>query len=567
MSSRRVRATVVLCSLAGLLFALAGPAHAAPSPAPAPSPAAPAPTATSTPLPEGPWPPDEILARPPAGVAPRSLAAAGPSTGCPAAPSGVQRTAPGSGKTVALTFDDGPGVTTPAILSILQRYGIPATFFNIGVNASVRPAYVRSELVTGMVIGNHTWDHPQLPTLSASGQASEMDRATAEQSALTAVGSCVFRPPYGEFNATTLSLAQQRGMAVWNWSVDTEDWKAGTSTASSWVERIYSRAVAGGSQAHPVILMHNPPAGIPATVTALPRIIDYYRAHGYRFVDLAGGTGQRASTPAAATTAAGLHVLVRNAAGNIIERTLRGSTWSGWSQLGGSVVGGPAAAATSSAGLAAVAIGNDNAVYRQTVSDGGARSGWGSLSGVTTTRPGSGVGPDGVESIVLRGGNGQGYLRQRTAAGWGAWVPLGGLLTPYAPSVAATAGGVLTVAGVGGNHAMYVKTRSAGGAWSGWRLLGGSINSDVALSPTADGSKVVAVVRGGQNGYYSVVNPDGTGWTGWRSLGGSLASGPAVTRNGAALEVFVIGGDGRIYRRTATNGTAVTGWGGWGALP
>jgi hypothetical protein len=78
---------------------------------------------------------------------------------------------------------------------------------------------------------------------------------------------------------------------------------------------------------------------------------------------------------------------------------------------------------------------------------------------------------------------------------------------------------------------------------------------------------VVAVVRGGQNGYYSVVNPDGTGWTGWRSLGGSLASGPAVTRNGAALEVFVIGGDGRIYRRTATNGTAVTGWGGWGALP
>ncbi|HEY7103494.1 MAG TPA: polysaccharide deacetylase family protein [Mycobacteriales bacterium] len=561
MSSRRVRATVVLGSLVGLLLGLAGPAHAAPSPAPAPTPAA-----TSTPLPEGPWPPDEILARPPGGVAPRALAAAGPSTTCPAAPFGVQRTAPGSGKTVALTFDDGPGVTTPAILSILQRYGIPATFFNIGVNASVRPAYVRSELVTGMVIGNHSWDHPQLPTLSASGQASEMDRATAEQSALTAVGSCLFRPPYGEFNATTLSLAQQRRMAVWNWSVDTEDWKAGTSTSSTWVERIYSRAVAGGSQAHPVILMHNPPAGVPATVTALPRIIDYYRAHGYRFVDLAGGTGQRASTPAAATTAAGLHVLIRNAAGNVIERTLRGSTWIGWSQLGGSVVGGPAAAATSSAGLAAVAIGSDNAVYRETVSDGGARSGWSSLSGVTTTRPGSGVAPDGVENIVIRGANGQGYLRQRTTAGWGVWIPLGGLLAPYAPSVAATAGGVLTVACLGANHAMYVKTRS-GGAWSGWRLLGGSINSDVALSPTADGTKVVAVVRGGQNGYYSVLDPDGTGWTGWLSLGGSLASGPAVTRNGAALEVFVVGGDGRIYRRTATNGTAVTGWGGWRALP
>jgi peptidoglycan/xylan/chitin deacetylase (PgdA/CDA1 family) len=567
LSSRCVRATVVLGSLAGLLLALAGPAHAAPSPAAAPAAPSPSPAATGSPLPEGPWPPDEILARPPAGAAPLALAAAGPSTGCPAAPYGVQRTAPGAGKTVALTFDDGPGVTTPAILSILARYGIPATFFNIGVNASVRPAYVRSELVTGMVIGNHSWDHPQLPTLSASGQASEMDRATAQQSALTAVGSCLFRPPYGEYNATTLSLAQQRRMAVWNWSVDTEDWKAGTSTSSSWVQRVYSRAIAGGSQAHPVVLMHNPPAGIPATVTALPRIIDYYRAHGYRFVDLAGGTGQRASTPAAARTSTGLHVLVRNPAGNVLERTLHGSSWGGWSQLGGSVVGGPSAAATSSTALAVAAIGGDNAVYRQTVPDSGAHSAFSSLSGVTTTRTGSAVGPDGVESIVIRGANGQGYLRQRTAAGWGVWVPLGGLLAPYAPSVAVTTGNVVTVAGLGGNNAMYVKTRSGSGAWSGWRLLGGSINSDVALSPTVDGSKVVAVVRGGQNGYYSVFNPDGTGWTGWRSLGGSLASGPAVTRNGAALEVFVIGGDGRIYRRTATNGTAVTGWGGWGALP
>jgi peptidoglycan/xylan/chitin deacetylase (PgdA/CDA1 family) len=562
MSGTRVRACAILGALPVLLAALAGPAQAAPGPGPTP-----APPGTRLELPEGPWPPDEILARDPATVAAPSLAAAVASTGCPPAPYGVQHYAPGAGKTVALTFDDGPGVSTPAILSILQRYGVPATFFNLGVNSSVRPTLVRSEVVTGMVIGNHTWDHPRMPTLTASGQASELDRATAQQSALTAVGSCVFRPPYGEYNATTLSLAQQRRMAVWNWSVDTEDWKAGTSTSSYWVERIYSRAVAGGSQPHPVVLLHNPPAGIPATVTALPRIISYYRSHGYRFVDLQGGTAQRASTPAAATTADGLHLLARNSAGNVVERTLRGSTWSGWTQLGGAVVGGPAAAATGPTGLAAVAIGGANAVYRQTVADGGQRSGWASLGGVATTRPGSTVGPDRVESVVIRGANGQGYLRQRTAAGWSGWLALGGLLAPLAPSVAATAGGVLTVAGVGGNHAMYVKTRSAGGAWSGWRMLGGSINSDVALSPTADGRRVVAVVRGGQAGYYSVLNPDGTGWTGWRSLGGGLASGPALTVNGSALEVFVVGGDGRHYRNTATNGSAVTGWTGWRALP
>jgi peptidoglycan/xylan/chitin deacetylase (PgdA/CDA1 family) len=80
-------------------------------------------------------------------------------------------------------------------------------------------------------------------------------------------------------------------MTVWNWSVDTEDWKAGRSTSAYWVNRIAARAIAGGAQRHPVVLMHNMPAGQPATVLALPRIITYYRAHGYAFVDLAGHRG------------------------------------------------------------------------------------------------------------------------------------------------------------------------------------------------------------------------------------------------------------------------------------
>ena len=278
-------------SLPMLVAAFAGPAQAGPT-----APPAPAPGATLS-LPEGPWPPGAVLAADPGEVTAPVATAAASTTPCPPAPYGVNHSAPGAGKTVALTFDDGPGTTTAAILSILQQNGVPATFFNLGVNSTVRPTLVRSEAVTGQVLGNHTWDHPRMPVLTTSGQAGEMDRATAEQNALTGVAPCLFRPPYGEYNATTLSLAQQRRMAVWNWSVDTEDWKAGTSTASSWVERIVSLAVAGGSQQHPVVLMHNPPAGIPATVSALPRIIDYYRSHGYRFVDLLGGTGRRARRP------------------------------------------------------------------------------------------------------------------------------------------------------------------------------------------------------------------------------------------------------------------------------
>jgi peptidoglycan/xylan/chitin deacetylase (PgdA/CDA1 family) len=101
------------------------------------------------------------------------------------------------------------------------------------------------------------------------------------------VNACAFRPPYGNYDSTTLRLAQQRRMSVWLWSVDTEDWKAEGSSSSYWVNRIIRLAESeGGAQRHPVVLMHNQAAGNPATVAALPAIIRYFKAHGYRFVEL-----------------------------------------------------------------------------------------------------------------------------------------------------------------------------------------------------------------------------------------------------------------------------------------
>jgi peptidoglycan/xylan/chitin deacetylase (PgdA/CDA1 family) len=213
------------------------------------------------------------------------------STSCPAAPYGTHSAAPGGGKTVALTFDDGPGASTASILSILARYGVPATFFNLGQNMAARPSLVRQEAGLGYVLANHTWDHKNMTTLSASAQGTEMDQASAEQVSLTGIQPCAFRPPGGNYNSTTLSLAQQRRMTVWTWSVDTEDWKANGSSSAYWVNRIIGLAEQeGGVLTHPVVLMHNQPAGNPATVLALPKIIQYFGSHGYTFVDLLGRT-------------------------------------------------------------------------------------------------------------------------------------------------------------------------------------------------------------------------------------------------------------------------------------
>jgi len=280
MTTRRLRSAAATLTVAAATLAMTIPAASA-----ATHPASPrhseGPAGAAARLPDG------RVARPPQ-VTPDVVA-----HGCAPAQSGAHFYAPGIGKTVALTFDDGPGAsTTPAIMSVLRSAGVTATFFNIGENAAAQPSLVRAENDWSYLVGNHTWNHPDLTTLPASQQAAELDQATTVQQNLIGSGPCVFRPPYGSYNSTTLSLAQQRRLTTWLWSVDTEDWKADGSASQYWVNRIISLAESeGGALQHPVILMHNAPSGDPATVAALPTIIRYFRDRGYTFVNLDADTG------------------------------------------------------------------------------------------------------------------------------------------------------------------------------------------------------------------------------------------------------------------------------------
>ena len=157
----------------------------------------------------------------------------------------------------------------------------------------MRPGLVQAEAAQRFLLGNHTWSHPDMTTLSTDAQAAQMQDASNEQTSLVGFAPCFFRPPYGSFNATTVSPRPSPQHAVYNWSVDTEDWKANGSPDAFWVNRIITLAQAGASQTNPVILMHNQPGAMPATVAALRPIIDFYRDRGYAFVDLNGQTSER----------------------------------------------------------------------------------------------------------------------------------------------------------------------------------------------------------------------------------------------------------------------------------
>lgn len=74
-----------------------------------------------------------------------------------------RRTATDGDKTLALTFDDGPSDSTAGVLDVLERYGVPATFFVLGDEAASRPEAVRAIAASGHGLGIHGWSHTPFP--------------------------------------------------------------------------------------------------------------------------------------------------------------------------------------------------------------------------------------------------------------------------------------------------------------------------------------------------------------------------------------------------------------------
>ena len=121
---------------------------------------------------------------------------------------------------VWLTFDDGPHPTnTKKVLATLANHGIKATFFVLGQNSKSHLALVQDAFNAGHRIGNHSYSHPNLATLSAANVRSEITRTEAIIKAYLGAKK-IFRPPYGAHNATvdgvvaSLNYRASSGMSI-----------------------------------------------------------------------------------------------------------------------------------------------------------------------------------------------------------------------------------------------------------------------------------------------------------------------------------------------------------------
>lgn len=179
---------------------------------------------------------------------------------------------------VALTFDDGPSAAyTARILDILERYGVPATFFVLGGSAAENPQLLERMAAEGHSVQNHTYNHYWLTRYSDATIADQLTRTNEVIGKSIGQAPHCFRPPFGAVNDRVRAVAAGLALTSVMWDVDPWDWKHPGSAAVT--SHVLSRTEGGD-----IVLFHDT-AGW-GTIGALPAIIEGLRSRGLEFVPL-----------------------------------------------------------------------------------------------------------------------------------------------------------------------------------------------------------------------------------------------------------------------------------------
>lgn len=151
-------------------------------------------------------------------------------------------------KMVALTFDDGPyRPVTNQILDVLKKYDSRATFFVVGSRVSTYGDCIKRAVSLDCEIGNHTYNHTTLTSVSDARVRMEIADANAAIRRYAGTGASLVRAPGGSVNKRVMSLVPYPFI---NWSVDTKDWSH--RSTSKTVQSIKNNVKDGS-----IVLMHD----------------------------------------------------------------------------------------------------------------------------------------------------------------------------------------------------------------------------------------------------------------------------------------------------------------------
>ena len=184
------------------------------------------------------------------------------------------------GKVVYLTIDDGPSEYTDEIINILNKNNVKATFFMINNNMQAYPKQVKNIVENGNTAGFHSVSHDiHKLYVSKTSAKEEFDTNQATFKKITGQTSKVIRLPFGSKPYTpraSYNALVDSGYKLWDWTLDTEDWR---STSSQIMENV--KKYSSGSD-NVVLLMHERKQ----TVEILDEMIKYLKSEGFEILPI-----------------------------------------------------------------------------------------------------------------------------------------------------------------------------------------------------------------------------------------------------------------------------------------
>ena len=180
-------------------------------------------------------------------------------------------------KKIAISFDCAWGVEyTDALLDIMQKNDVRCTFFAVQFWVEKYPEYAQKIVSAGHELGTHSRTHSHMSKLSKDAIQDELTTSMDAIEKATGQKTDLFRAPYGDYNDLLINTAQETGLYIVQWDVDSLDWK--NLSATEIAMRIINGAKSGS-----IILCHN--NGL-HTAKALPMVFSTLKNRGYEFVPI-----------------------------------------------------------------------------------------------------------------------------------------------------------------------------------------------------------------------------------------------------------------------------------------
>ena len=188
----------------------------------------------------------------------------------------------GDDKVIYLTYDCGyeNGNTAP-ILDALKKHNAPATFFVVGHFLDTAPDLVKRMVEEGHTVGNHTYHHPDMSSISnlASFQKEVDDTAALYQEITGQEMTKYYRPPQGKYSTENLKMAKELGYHTFFWSLAYVDWNVDSQpTKEQAFDKLLPRIHPGA-----IVLLHSTSK---TNGEIMDELLTKWEEMGYRFAPL-----------------------------------------------------------------------------------------------------------------------------------------------------------------------------------------------------------------------------------------------------------------------------------------